>query len=66
MYVSNNVHKIVCATETEFQSLIKHQKKLLNKDAYSKTIYRVTRKYALNTNVFPMNNDCYEGLLRRR
>lgn len=60
VYASNDVYKIVCATETEFrQSLTEGQNKL-TKDAYFKIIHRVKRRYVLHTDLFPNNDDCYE------
>lgn len=72
VYASNHVHKIVFATKIEYRLLLAKSKnllvkiyisknKLLNKNAYSQIMYRVTRKYALDTDIFPDNDDCYEG-----
>lgn len=61
VYVSNDVHKIVCATETEFRrSFITKEKKVPDKNAYSKISYRVSRRYALDTDVFSITDECYD------
>lgn len=45
----------------EFRQLIaKDKNEILRKDTYAKIISKVTRKYVLDNNVFPINNDCYE------
>ena len=55
--------KIICANEIEFlQSVAKGTNNLPNKDAYSQIIYRVTRRFVLNANVFRNNDECYEEL----
>lgn len=60
VYASQDVHKIICATETELLMFIKTDK-LQEEDTFSKIIYRVTRKY-VNTDVFCNNNECFQGL----
>jgi len=62
VYASNHVYKIVCATETEFRRSIEYSNNNVpSKDTYLKIINRVTRKYAVDSDVFPIDTDCYQG-----
>jgi len=53
VYASHDVYKIVCAIKTELLMTIgTNNNKLPKKDAISKIIYRITRRYAITRMYF--------------
>jgi|GEM_PF-2083526 len=63
MYASYDVYLIICSTEKKFSIIIEDSRKQIPKrDAYNAIVTRITRKFVLNTNVFPLDNRCFNEL----
>lgn len=63
VYASHDVYKIVCSTEKEFSFLIGDSRTQIPKrGAYNEIVTRITRKFVLNTDIFRLDNRCFDGL----